>query len=217
MAGSFVMCADCGDSSSAVEWGFVLLARHGWTAELSSGAEPSWRCPSCNAEQSTVWDARWSGAPEPTTPHRLRALLVDDQLLVLRATAGMLREFDVVTAGSGAQALAHLSEGSYFDVIVSDVAMPGMNGAELYAKVRALYPHLAERFLLLSGDAYGARTLCQAVARREGLLTMPEILDKPVPRDVLVRELEQLGRRRLPRSGTFQVGGEANPGSARAK
>lgn len=209
MTGSFVVCRDCGDSSAAVEWGFVLLARHGWIAELGE-TEPSWRCPSCNAlaRNDEVWDTELEMNELEAARRRLRVLLVDDQVLVLRATAGMLRELDVVPAGSGAEALARLQEGSHFDVIVSDVAMPGINGPELYARVRALHPQLAQRFLLLSGDSYGASALCAVVARRESIDAMPKILDKPVPRDVLVREIKQLGRRSLPRSGTFSIGAE---------
>jgi CheY-like chemotaxis protein len=220
MTGSFVVCSDCGDSSAAVEWGFVLLARHGWTAELGeTGAEPSWRCPSCNAlnRNDDVWSSEFAMNELEGPRHRLRVLLVDDQVLVLRATAGMLRELDVVTAGGGAEALARLQEGSHFDVIVSDVAMPGINGPELYARVRALHPQLAQRFLLLSGDSYGASALCAVVARRERLETMPKILDKPVPRDVLVRAIRQLGQRNLPRSGTFAIGVEPEARRVKAK
>jgi hypothetical protein len=38
---------------------------------------------------------------------------------------------------------------------------------------------------------------------------MPRILDKPVPRDELVRAIEDIGRRRFPPSGTFIIGGDA--------
>jgi len=208
MAGSCVICVDCGESSAAVEWGFVLLARHGWTARLEEGAgEPEWRCPSCTeaSRRREVWDLG-ADAP-PSSRRRLRVLLVDDQLLVLRATAGMLREFDVVTAGSAEEALRKVDEGSHFDVVVSDVSMPLMNGPELYARVRRRHPRLAERFVFLSGDGYQASLLCARVARREGLETMPKILDKPVPRDVLAREIAEVGRKHLPRSGTFVMDG----------
>jgi CheY-like chemotaxis protein len=210
MTGSFVVCMDCGDSSAAVEWGFVLLARHGWTAQLGDpGVEPQWRCPACNTRleaESQTWNLGLDVSEKPR--RRLRVLLVDDQVLVLRATAGMLRELDVVPAASAREALERLADGSHFDVVVSDVSMPGMNGAELYLCVRERYPRLAQRFLMLSGDGYGASLLCSAVARREGLPEMPKILDKPVPRDVLIREIEQLGLRHLPSSGTFAIGGE---------
>jgi CheY-like chemotaxis protein len=206
MTSSFVVCSDCGESSAAVEWGFVLLARHGWSAQLGdAGSEPQWRCPTCNQRlaENDTWDLR---AAETSAPRRrLRVLLVDDQVMVLRATASMLRELDVVTAGSAAEALARLAEGSHFDVVVSDVTMPGMSGPELYVRIRERYPHLAERVLFLSGDSYGASQSCRAVARREQLPGMPRILDKPVPRDELVRAIEEIGQRHLPRSGTFAI------------
>lgn len=217
MAGSFVMCADCGDASAAVEWGFVLLARHGWTAQLEGpGNEPQWRCPACNARlaQADTWDLSLDQQRKPQ--RRLRVLLVDDQLLVLRATAGMLRELDVVTVASAAEALERLAQGSHFDVVVSDVSMPGMSGPELYVRVRERFPRLADKFLLLSGDGYGASLLCSAVARRERIREMPDVLDKPVPRDVLVRAIETLGRR-LPSSGSFAIPDSQRPRSVKTK
>jgi CheY-like chemotaxis protein len=204
MSSSFVVCMDCGEASAAIEWGFVLLARHGWSAQLGdSGDEPEWRCPTCNARLAE--SDEWSRVQPAPSSRRLRILLVDDQVLVLRATASMLRELDVVTCASAAEALQRLAEGSHFDVIVSDVSMPGMSGPELYVRVRERFPHLTERFLLLSGDSYIASLLCTSVARREGLPVMPRVLDKPVPRDELVRAIEDLGRRYAPRSGTYAI------------
>ena len=204
MSSSFVVCCECGEASAAVEWGFVLLARHGWSAQLGEvGNEPRWRCPACNAKHAP--GDGWDFEETPTPARRLRVLLVDDLTLVLRATAGMLRELDVVTASSAAEALRRLEEDPRFDVVVSDVTMPGMSGPELYVRVRERFPHLAARFLLLSGDTYAASLLCSAVARRERLPEMPRLLDKPVPRDELVRAVEELGRRYLPRSGTFAI------------
>jgi CheY-like chemotaxis protein len=59
----------------------------------------------------------------------VRVLLVDDEALLRRALA-RIREHagnEVVTAGGGREAIAHL-ESSVFDVIVSDIRMPGMDG-----------------------------------------------------------------------------------------
>jgi len=213
MASSFVVCSDCSKVSAAVEWGFVLLVRHGWSARLDTGTEPEWRCPACNAELADL--ETWNVDEPATYPRRLRVLLVDDQVLVLRATATMLRELDVVTCGSAAEALRLLAQGSHFDVIVSDVTMPQMGGPELYVRIRERFPHLAERVLLVSGDAYGAQLLCDAVASRERIAQMPRILHKPVPRDELVREIAALGRPSLPRSGAFPV--EAGPAQPLSK
>lgn len=209
-----VTCQDCGEASAAIEWGFVLLARHGWSAQLGeAGDDPSWRCPSCNQAAAAARAALESEPPR----RRLRVLLVDDQAMVLKASASMLRELDVVTATSGAEALARLADGAHFDVVVSDVTMPGITGPELYARIRDLYPHLTDRMLLVSGDSYGAKLACQVVARREHIATMPRILDKPVPRDELVRAIEQVGQRPLPRSGTFALDGSPSSRRAHAK
>ena len=68
--------------------------------------------------------------------------------------------------------------------------------------------------LLVSGDAYGASLLCDAVAARERIAQMPRILHKPVPRDELVREIEALGRATA-RSGTFAL--DLAPATQRSK
>ena len=47
--------------------------------------------------------------------------------------------WDIDTAGSGAEALELLAN-EPADVIVSDMKMPGMDGAELLSEVRRLYP-----------------------------------------------------------------------------
>jgi CheY-like chemotaxis protein len=91
---------------------------------------------------------RWPGygtqprKPEvDTVPGQERILIVDDDprvLLVLQAT---LERMDsnpaIVVARDGAEALARVKE-SAFDLIVSDVRMPGMNGIELVEAIRAL-------------------------------------------------------------------------------
>ena len=61
-------------------------------------------------------------------------LFVDDEPMVLAGLQRTLRpqraEWDMVFVESGAQALKHMAAQS-FDVIVSDMLMPRMNGAEL--------------------------------------------------------------------------------------
>lgn len=212
MTTSGVECQDCGSASEAIEWGFVLLARHGWTAQLgNSGQEPTWRCPACSAQARTAegWDLDSEVTPQST--RRLRVLLVDDQALVLRATALMLREFDVVTARSGAEALECLNAGSHFDVVVSDISMPGMKGNELFEHVCETHRYLATRFLFLSGDIYRAIPLIAQSAAQAGVSTVPLLLEKPVPRDLLVKEINQLGEIRELESGTFALNSQRAP------
>jgi DNA-binding NtrC family response regulator len=65
-----------------------------------------------------------------------RVLLVDDEASMLAVCERVLRSagFQVETAGDGAIAVERMAEG--FDVIVSDIHMPGMDGFQLLRRVR---------------------------------------------------------------------------------
>jgi CheY-like chemotaxis protein len=83
---------------------------------------------------------------------RPRILLVDDELAIARGLARALgHDVDAVVVGSGAEALTILKEGERFDLVVSDITMPGMTGSELFERVRALDPSIGRRFVFLSG------------------------------------------------------------------
>src|SRR5213594_1226189 len=79
---------------------------------------------------------REAAAGEATAPRR-RVLLVDDSVSVRRFVGQMLEKagFDVTTAGDGADAMARLAEAA-FDVVVTDLEMPRVNGYELIDDVR---------------------------------------------------------------------------------
>jgi|CXWL01.1.fsa_nt_gi CheY-like chemotaxis protein len=73
----------------------------------------------------------------------LSVLAVDDDSLVLSVVDLMLRGAGhcVRTVASGQEALDALAE-SRFDLVLSDVRMPGMDGVELSRRIRAAYPLL---------------------------------------------------------------------------
>jgi len=79
-----------------------------------------------------------------------RVLFVDDEPRFLEGLQRLLRpqkhEWEMAFAPSGQAALA-LMEASPFDVIVSDMRMPGMDGATLLARVRAGYPQVVRIIL----------------------------------------------------------------------
>lgn len=83
-----------------------------------------------------------------------RILFVDDETMVLDGLRRMLRplreEWDMEFCDNGAGALARMAE-SPFDVIVSDMRMPGMTGAELLSRVMQRHPRTVR--LILSGHA----------------------------------------------------------------
>jgi HD-like signal output (HDOD) protein len=83
-----------------------------------------------------------------------RILFVDDEREILEGLRDLMRkhrkEWDMVFARSGHDALEELAE-SRFDVIISDMRMPVMDGAELLGRVKTLYPATAR--IILSGHA----------------------------------------------------------------
>ncbi|MGA2984201.1 MAG: response regulator [Terriglobia bacterium] len=81
-----------------------------------------------------------------------RVLFVDDEPRILEGLRRMLRpqrhEWEMAFAPGGEAALA-LMEASPFDVIVSDMRMPGIDGATLLCRVREQYPQMVR--IVLSG------------------------------------------------------------------
>ncbi len=81
-----------------------------------------------------------------------RVLCVDDEVNILKAIQRSLRKtFDIVTASSGQEGLDILASSEPFQVVISDMKMPNMNGATFLRQVRQDYPDAVR--LLLTGFA----------------------------------------------------------------
>ncbi|MEO8341566.1 MAG: HD domain-containing phosphohydrolase [Nitrospirota bacterium] len=81
-----------------------------------------------------------------------RILCVDDDPNILEGYKRQLRkEFELVTAVGPEEGLRMVTEQGSFAVVVSDLQMPGMNGVEFLAKVRAHEPDTVR--MLLTGNA----------------------------------------------------------------
>jgi len=102
-------------------------------------------------------------APEPAVPVRVEPvgdtwgtgtiLLVEDEAMV-RAVAerALTRQgYQVLTANNGEEALELIEEGTEFDLLISDVVMPQMDGPTLVRAARAKYPDI--KVLFMSGYA----------------------------------------------------------------
>lgn len=115
----------------------------------------------------------------------MRVLFVDDDVQILRGLARMIEceveEWEVETAESGAEALAILAE-EQFEVIVSDMRMPSMDGAELLQVVEQQFPEVMR--LVLSGQAD-----CETVMR--GMMPMHQFLSKPCDKDILIQAIRR--------------------------
>lgn len=81
-----------------------------------------------------------------------KVLAVDDEAGILSALTRQLRRtaYELTTAGSGAEALA-LMEQQKFQIVISDMRMPEMNGAEFLSAVKSSYPETVR--ILLTGYA----------------------------------------------------------------
>jgi CheY-like chemotaxis protein len=108
-----------------------------------------------------------------------KVLCVDDEPQVIQGLSLHLhREYAVVAAHSGAEALTVLQEKGPFTVVLSDMQMPGMNGAAFLAQARVLAPDTTR--MLLTGQA-DLRSAIDAV--NEGHIF--RFLTKPCPPDQL--------------------------------
>jgi HD-like signal output (HDOD) protein/CheY-like chemotaxis protein len=101
-----------------------------------------------------VDDGNSGGCPAQASDFMKRVLFVDDEPLVLQGLQRMLRplggEWDMTFLPGGAEALQFMA-GTPVDVVVSDIRMPGMNGAQFLNEVMQRHPQTVR--LMLSGHA----------------------------------------------------------------
>ena len=106
-------------------------------------------------------------------------LLVEDDARVRKLLGALLETlgYTVLSAASPAEALAHVEEhGARIEVLVTDLGMPGMNGRELAARVRAALPRVA--VVLMSGYLGAGAALADA-----------QTVQKPIGRGELARSV----------------------------
>src|SRR4029079_9021657 len=99
-----------------------------------------------------------AAAPASGTESR-RILVVDDEddVAALLADALRMDGHSVEVARGGRAALQTLAVDRY-DLIVSDVKMPGLDGPALYRALARVHPALADRFVFVTGDTLAAET-----------------------------------------------------------
>jgi signal transduction histidine kinase len=125
-------------------------------------------------------------APRTAATRRGRLLVVDDEPLIAAAVAAILGAHEVQTATSAGEALDRLQQGQRFDLILSDLAMPGISGIALHQEMQQRFPDQADRMLFLTGGA-GSDEAQAFVARMRG-----RIIDKPFDHAALVARVEAL-------------------------
>ncbi len=171
----------------AMARGFAEQSKGGFALRSAPGEGTTvtlWFPVAGRAVQSDALD---EPAPPPATASD-RVLLVDDDAMVRAVLAGHLeaRGYRVSQASDGLDALARLDAGEAADLLVTDFAMPGMNGLALIAEARRRRPGLPA--LLLTGYAEATVQLHVETASPEALM----LLRKPVSGDELTARASAL-------------------------
>ena len=117
-------------------------------------------------------------------------LVVEDNIEVGRFSTQLLQDlgYETTWAANAAEALSCLEQGQVFDVVFSDVVMPGLNGIELGHEIRLRYPQLP--VILTSGYSH-----VLAEKGHHGF----ELLKKPYAAEELSRLLRRVSRTRSTR------------------
>jgi LmbE family N-acetylglucosaminyl deacetylase/CheY-like chemotaxis protein len=119
-----------------------------------------------------------------TQQRRLRILLVEDDAIFAAVTAEVMRERALVRWTPTAESAIAAAGEKDWDLIITDIELPGMSGLELVMKIKAAQPHVAT--LILTGH----RSFDNAVeAIRVGA---DDFLTKPVDRRTLIEKIDEL-------------------------
>jgi len=88
-----------------------------------------------------------------------RILVVDDEPTILAFLKRVLggEGYDVETVSSGGEALKKIGSEEY-GLILCDIKLPGLSGAEIYERIEKVAPSLQERVIFITGDVISADT-----------------------------------------------------------
>jgi CheY-like chemotaxis protein len=130
-----------------------IVERHGGEIRLASdqvtGTTATVSLPEAASAAATALDSPVKRAEQPPA---LSVLVVDDDPNILSPLCAYLQRtgYRVTGAGTGADALASLAE-HHPDVVISDIAMPGMDGIEFCRRLKQEFPDVP--VVLMSGQA----------------------------------------------------------------
>lgn len=143
-------------------------------------------------DNSTVAEPAAAPVPQDTAAAQGRILLVEDDPAVRNVILSMLKSggYEVVTSNSGDAAFDLFQRDTRFDLVVTDIVMPGdLQGTHLAKALRETHPSLP--FVFMSGYA------SEATVHGNGLKPDDIRLMKPVPKvDLMNAVSDLLGRER---------------------
>ncbi len=137
----------------------------------------------------------YRAAVKPVMPEVARdkdtVLIVDDEDAI-RAALGRFfarRGWEVIEAADGLAAMQQLlspdATTTHFDLVISDLRMPGYSGIELHDQLLAERPEILDRLIFSTGDtaspeaaAFVARTRCEILAKPFTLASLVEMVER---------------------------------------
>jgi two-component system, NtrC family, sensor kinase len=141
----------------------ILEEHHGSIraeSEAGKGATFHLEIPIVACEEAVPAPAVPASTESPNTDkHGHRLLVVDDEPGIREVLEAILvgQGYLVTTATNGVEAVDRLKR-EHYDLIISDMCMPEMDGEGLYETVHGKNPRLAERMLFVTGDVVSARS-----------------------------------------------------------
>lgn len=114
-----------------------------------------------------------------------RVLVIDDDACVRSVLGLAFRDHEVVTAHDGREGLAVLRRRTDFDLVLCDVVMPTMGGAEFWSELALTQPDIRGRVIFMTGGVDSSRDR-KFVASGE-----VEVLYKPISTVLLRRLMRQ--------------------------
>ncbi|MBA2482611.1 MAG: HDOD domain-containing protein [Planctomycetes bacterium] len=121
-------------------------------------------------------------------------LFVDDEPRIIDGIKRMMRplreEWNILTATSGPEALRILGENPV-DIVISDMRMPGMDGAELLDRVMREHPNIVR--IILSGQS-DSESILRSIGPTHQYLSKPcapEVLRATIARACSIRDMLQ--------------------------
>jgi signal transduction histidine kinase len=174
-----------------------IVRRYGGRLELESshaGTAARVFLRVSHAEPPARLSTRAALPPGPVT-QPLRVLVIDDEPLVARAFARILRGHDITLAVSGREALALLLGDKHYDLVFCDVMMPDLSGMGVFHALRPERPDLADELVFMTGGTFTelARTFRQTVNNR--FIEKP--IDPVVVSDLIRERTDAIGARAL--------------------
>lgn len=118
-------------------------------------------------------------------------LLIDDEPLLVKGLQRILETFhDVMIAGGGKEALDIITKNNlHFDVIVCDLNMPEINGADIYRFIAEHYPGREKDIIFVSGGVY-TQNLMDFMAKIDN-----KHLEKPFPSSQILKLINEFSKK----------------------